>query len=163
MRIKRILDVCCGSRMFWFDKKNKDVLFLDNRSEKHILCDGRKLEIKPDIKMDFRNLNLPDNYFKLVVFDPPHLKTLGKNSWMSKKYGVLGKNWEEDLKKGFDECWRVLKPDGVLIFKWSENEIKIKEVLNLFNKEPLFGHTTGKNGKTKWMCFMKLKTKTRRI
>lgn len=28
---KRILDVCCGGRMFWFDKNNPDVLFVDNR------------------------------------------------------------------------------------------------------------------------------------
>lgn len=153
---KVILDVCCGSKMFWFDKKNKDVLFLDNRKEKHILCDGRKLEINPDKIMDFRDLKLKDNSFKLVVFDPPHLKTLGKKSWMAKKYGVLSKNWQEDLKKGFSECWRVLKDDGILIFKWSENEIKIKEVLDIFDKEPLFGHTTGRNGKTKWMCFMKI-------
>ena len=154
--MKKILDVCCGSKMFWFDKNNKDVLFLDNRKEKHILCDGRKLEIKPDKVMDFRNLKLKDNSFKLVVFDPPHLKTLGKKSWMAKKYGVLGKNWQEDLKKGFSECWRVLKTDGILIFKWSENEIKVKEVLDIFEKQPLFGHTTGRNGKTKWMCFMKI-------
>ena len=154
--IKKILDVCCGNKMFWFDKKNKDVLFLDNRKETHILCDGRKLEIKPDRIMDFRDLKLKDNSFKLVVFDPPHLKTLGKKSWMAKKYGVLGNNWKEDLKKGFNECWRVLKTDGILIFKWSENEIKIKEVLDIFNKKPLFGHTTGRSGKTKWICFMKL-------
>ncbi|KGN01183.1 methyltransferase, partial [Clostridium haemolyticum NCTC 8350] len=28
---KPILDVCCGSRMFWFDKENKDAIFMDNR------------------------------------------------------------------------------------------------------------------------------------
>ena len=28
---KRILDACCGSRMFWFDKENPDVVFADNR------------------------------------------------------------------------------------------------------------------------------------
>ncbi|EBW8880518.1 SAM-dependent methyltransferase, partial [Salmonella enterica subsp. enterica serovar Enteritidis] len=26
---KTILDMCCGSRMFWFDKQNPDVLFCD--------------------------------------------------------------------------------------------------------------------------------------
>ncbi|HGZ2460509.1 TPA: SAM-dependent methyltransferase, partial [Enterococcus faecalis] len=29
--MKRILDACCGSRMFWFDKQNEQVLFMDNR------------------------------------------------------------------------------------------------------------------------------------
>ena len=27
----KILDVCCGSKMFWYDKNNKDVTFVDNR------------------------------------------------------------------------------------------------------------------------------------
>lgn len=38
--MKKILDVCCGSRMFWFDREHKDTVFMDIRSEKHILCDG---------------------------------------------------------------------------------------------------------------------------
>ncbi len=29
--MKQILDACCGSRMFWFDKKNPHVEFCDNR------------------------------------------------------------------------------------------------------------------------------------
>lgn len=28
---KLILDACCGSRMFWFDKHNPLVLFVDKR------------------------------------------------------------------------------------------------------------------------------------
>ncbi len=27
--IKNILDACCGSRMFWYDKQSKDVLYMD--------------------------------------------------------------------------------------------------------------------------------------
>lgn len=29
--MKRILDACCGSIMFWFDKQNPDVEFVDVR------------------------------------------------------------------------------------------------------------------------------------
>ena len=29
---KRVIDVACGSKMFWFDKKNPDVEFCDNRT-----------------------------------------------------------------------------------------------------------------------------------
>ena len=32
---KIILDACCGSRMFWFDKENPLVLFTDIRDEEH--------------------------------------------------------------------------------------------------------------------------------
>lgn len=83
--MKKIIDVCCGSRMFWFDKQNQNVEFCDIRQEEHILCDGRKLIIKPDTIADFRKLPFEDNSYNLVVFDPPHLVKLGKNSWMAKK------------------------------------------------------------------------------
>lgn len=151
-----ILDPACGSRMFWFDKGDKRVLFTDIRKEEHTLCDGRSLEIKPDIEMDFRNLQFADGTFKMVVFDPPHLVQLGKSSWMAKKYGVLNSTWKEDLTQGFNECYRVLEPYGVLIFKWSEKDVRIGEVLKLFPEKPLFGHTTGRSGTTKWVTFMKL-------
>lgn len=55
--MKKILDACCGSRMFWFDRENPDVIFADNREIKTTLCDGRRLLIKPDIKMDFRDID----------------------------------------------------------------------------------------------------------
>lgn len=115
----KILDACCGSRMFWFDKNNPDVLFADVRKENHVLCDGRLLEINPDVISDFRKMDFADNSFQMVVFDPPHLHKLGKDSWMAKKYGVLFPTWENDIAAGFSECWRVLKVGGTLIFKWN--------------------------------------------
>lgn len=155
--MKKILDACCGSRMFWFDKNNPNVLFQDIRNESHILCDGRTLEIKPDIVADFRNMPYDNDSFNLVVFDPPHLNKAGQESWLRKKYGVLGDNWKEDLKLGFNECFRVLKEDGILVFKWNEDQIKISEIIKLSPITPLFGHTTGRHGKTHWVTFMKNK------
>lgn len=87
--MKKILDACCGSRMFWFDKQNPDVIYTDNREVETTLCDGRQLLIKPDMDMDFRNMPYPDNSFKIVVFDPPHLIHAGTVSWLMQKYGVL--------------------------------------------------------------------------
>jgi ubiquinone/menaquinone biosynthesis C-methylase UbiE len=153
---KPVLDACCGSKMFWFNKKNPDVLFVDIRNESHRLCDGRNLEINPDTQADFRALPFPDESFYHVVFDPPHLKQLGESSWMAKKYGVLSKDWQTDIKSGFDECMRVLKPYGTLIFKWNEDQIKIPELIKVIGSEPLYGHTTRRNSATVWMCFMKL-------
>ncbi len=152
---KRILDACCGSKMFWFDKDNPDVLFQDIRSEEHVLCDGRHLEVKPDVIADFRAMPYESNSFKLVVFDPPHLNKLGQDTWMAKKYGTLLPTWEQDIKLGFDECLRVLEPNGILIFKWNEAQIKLSQVLSLLPIKPLFGHTSGKHGKTIWLAFMK--------
>lgn len=156
---KVILDACCGSRMMWFNKNNPNAIYADNRKEERILCDGRALEINPDIQMDFTDMPFEDDTFNLVVFDPPHLKDLGKNTWMAQKYGVLLPTWETDIKAGFDECMRVLKENGVLVFKWNEMQITLNKLLEVIGQEPLFGHTSGKHGRTKWMTFMKLPTK----
>jgi hypothetical protein len=51
---------------------------------------------------------------------------------------------------------RVLDDFGVLIFKWSEVEIPLKEVLSAIGQRPLFGHRSGKHNKTHWLCFMKI-------
>ncbi|MEE6045263.1 class I SAM-dependent methyltransferase, partial [Avibacterium paragallinarum] len=40
---KPILDACCGSRMFWFDKQNPNVLFADNRRLETTMKDRDKL------------------------------------------------------------------------------------------------------------------------
>src|SRR5688500_16828866 len=37
---KSVLDACCGSRMFWFDKSDQRALFVDKRRESHILKDA---------------------------------------------------------------------------------------------------------------------------
>ena len=71
MENKLILDACCGSRMFWFDKENPNVLFQDIRDEEHTLCDGRQLKIHPDVVGDFTKMQYEDNTFQMVVFDPP--------------------------------------------------------------------------------------------
>ena len=149
---KVILDACCGSRMFWFDKENPAVVFMDNRELTDTLCDGRRLEIKPDIVADFRDIPFPDGTFKLVVFDPPHLAKAGKNSWLAKKYGVLDKFWPKDIRQGVNECMRVLDDHGVLVFKWNEEQISVSDVLSVINQKPLFG---SRRGKTIWLVFIK--------
>lgn len=153
----RILDPCCGSRMFWLDKNNSDVIFGDIRTHEETLCDGRKLVISPDVNLDFTNLPFESGRFNLVVFDPPHLHTAGPKSWQAAKYGKLSENWRDDIRNGFTECFRVLHADGTLIFKWNETQIKIKEVLELTEIKPLFGHLSGRKGLTHWVVFMKPK------
>jgi len=77
---RRVLDPCCGSRMFWFDRQNPDVVFGDKRTETHVLCDGRTLRIEPDMTLDFTAMPFDDGTFKLVVFDPPHRTRLGRKA-----------------------------------------------------------------------------------
>ena len=147
-----ILDACCGSRMFHFDKNNKNVVFMDNRDFEDTLCDGRQLKVHPDIVADFRSIPFKDNSFSLVIFDPPHLIKVGESSWIYKKYGKLQKTWTSDIKKGFDECMRVLKPRGTLIFKWSTRNITLKQILDVIRTRPIIYH---KNNNTFFLVFMK--------
>jgi len=151
--MKITLNLCCGSRMFWFDKSNPNTVFMDHRELDDTLCDGRKLKVSPDIIGDFRDIPFPDESFSLVVFDPPHLLKVGESSWLAKKYGKLTDEWQEDLRKGFSECMRVLKYNGVLIFKWNEEQLKLSDVKPLFPCDPLFGN---RRSKTIWVTFMKL-------
>lgn len=157
--MKSVLDPCSGSRKFYFQKNAPFVLYGDIRHESYVQCDGRTLNVHPDQKMDVTNLPFDDESFALVVFDPPHLKWAGQNSYMKQSYGVLPEDPLEFLRKGFEECWRVLKPEGTLIFKWNTNEISLPIVLNQFKVKPLFGNRKpcGKTGKTYWMVFFKQK------
>jgi len=157
---KKILDACCGSKMFWFDRNDKRVMFIDNRCvEPCVVGKGRNarmFSVAPDIAMDFREMKFSKNTFNLVVFDPPHLIRAGVKSYMAKKYGQLNsKTWREDLRLGFSECFRVLKTGGTLIFKWNECQIPLKEILALTPARPLFGNRGGKAAKTHWIVFTK--------
>lgn len=61
----------------------------------------------------------------------------------------------DQLRAGFAECFRVLKPNGTLVFKWNETQVKTREVLALTTHKPLFGQVSGAKGMTHWLVFMK--------
>lgn len=156
---KLVLDATCGCRSIWFDKHHPSAVYCDKRDESYddIWKDdgNHRIEIKPDIICDFTDLPFDDNSFSLVIFDPPHLRGAKETSWLVKKYGKLDENWPEMLHEGFQECMRVLKPTGVLIFKWSEYDIPANAVWKAIGEKPLFGHHSGKKSQTFWGCFMK--------
>jgi len=157
--MKLILDPASSMRSFYFNKKDERVLFGDIREkETHLLTNGQTIHIEPDEVMDFRNIPYPDESFRCVVFDPPHMLRLSEKSWMRKKYGVLDDNtWQQDIGQGFAECFRVLKTNGTLIFKWNEVSIPLKEILALAppQHKPVLGHPSGKRMGTHWVLFMK--------
>jgi hypothetical protein len=157
---RSVLDPASGSRMFYFDKADPRVVFGDKRREEHVLCDGRLLTVDPDELMDFRDLPYPDGAFRVVVFDPPHLVRVGAKSWSFKKYGILEPGWEDDLRAGFAECFRVLAEHGVLIFKWNETQIPVGRILALTPHLPLVGHRSGRQAKTHWLTFIKAAVST---
>ncbi|MFC2642841.1 MAG: SAM-dependent methyltransferase [Veillonella parvula] len=138
--------------MFWFDKERKDTVYMDKRTLDTMLCDGRKLIVSPDILADFRSIPFDDETFHLVIFDPPHLLKVGDTSFLKLKYGRLDTSWKEDIKQGLAECWRVLKRNGTMIFKWNEEQITLPMVKTLLPCEPLIGQ---RRGKTIWLVFFK--------
>ncbi len=150
---KTVLDVCCGAKKFYMDQHDPRVLFSDIRREDIKQCDGRTLVIDPDVICDFRALPFAAESFYVVVFDPPHLLKAGENSWLVQAYGKLSETWRDDLRQGFSECFRVLKPNGTLVFKWSENDIPLSSILTLTPEKPLIAE---KKGKSKhWIVFIK--------
>lgn len=155
--MKPVLDPASSMRSFYFDKKDKRVVFGDIREkETHLLTNGQTIHIEPDEVMDFRSIPYPDESFQMVIFDPPHLFNLSEKSWIRKKYGVLDKEtWQDDISKGFSECFRVLKTNGTLVFKWNETSIPLREILKLTEHKPLIGHPSGKRMGTHWVLFLK--------
>lgn len=168
MAEKKILDVTCGPRSIWFNKNHPLAIYCDKRKEKWegdfgnaLRKDGtkkhRQLVIDPDVQCDFTDLPFEDSTFSLVVFDPPHKFGLKETSWIAKAYSTYNTKEEmlDNISRGFSECMRVLKPDGVLVFKWAEVQIPTPEIIKAIGHQPLFGHHSGKKSDTNWLCFMK--------
>lgn len=145
--------------MFHTDKHNPVVCFMDIRKEPPSkLSNGAIFAVEPDIVGDFTQMPFADNSFSMVLFDPPHLRC-GTKSFLFKKYGTLSNNWEETLRKGFAECFPVLRPHGTCIFKWSSSYKPLAEVLKLAPAQPIIVHNSpsqSRKAKTSFCVFMKL-------
>lgn len=163
---EEILDATCGGRSIWLpgNKQNENTLYIDNREREPGFHgqEGRTYAVQPDEIQDFRDLPYEDEVFNLVVFDPPHVLREDGMEQLSghviKKYGALrAETWQSDLEAGFEELWRVLNPGGTLVFKFADNDVDFRDVLELAPCQPLFGTTTKKTSKceNRWFVFYK--------
>jgi hypothetical protein len=161
----KILDATCGSKGIWYIKNHPFVTFMDKRKEtvlsNHKHQKKREYVINPDIISEWKDAPFPDNYFDIVIFDPPHLiinRDKPKLSTMDKQYGNLYKdNWRQELKIGIKKLFDILKPEGVFILKWCENSVKVDEIIKMCPYPPLFGSNTKGRGHTAnfWIMFIK--------
>lgn len=161
----KILDATCGFKGIWYQKNHPFVTFMDKRKEtllsNHNGLGKRRIIINPDIISEWKDAPFPDEYFDMIVFDPPHLieKRGKKNlSSLNKYYGYLYKdNWREELRLGIKKLFEILKPNGVFILKWCENSAKVEEIIKLCPYPPLFGSNTKSKGHTSnfWILFLK--------
>lgn len=151
--MKPILDACCGGRMMWHQKSDPDTVYMDARIvDDHVFYGANhRFNVTPDIVGDFRRMPFPDDTFRAVVFDPPHIP--GATSFTALKYGTLTETWREDIAAGFRECFRVAESGALVIFKWSERSIPWREVRPLAGREPLFGDRSGRLGNTHWQVY----------
>jgi len=152
----QILDACCGGRHWWWDKAHPLAVYMDERTVPLGNEWRATWECKPDVVGDFRAMPFGDEIFQLVLFDPPHIvrKNL-ETKWSTRFYGALNpETWQDDLRAGFAECWRVLAAGGSLIFKWSGD---VSRCSPHFPAQPIVG-TRGKptdGDPTSWFVFYK--------
>jgi hypothetical protein len=129
----KILDLSAGNRAIWIQKDLDFVTFLDKRPETFptVICDTR---------------NIPESVgkgFDLVVFDPPHANTGGKDGNMSKAYGShTTQEIKETIVLSAKESHRVSKKNALMAFKWNDHDISLDRALELMSPfwTPLFGH-----------------------
>ena len=158
---RTLADLCCGHRSIWFDKQHPDCIYMDIREEEPGTIELQpNWSVKPDIIGDYRDMFFEDETFHLIVWDIPHILE-AKGGIMLKKYGKLGYGWKDDCRRGFNEVMRVLKPHGVLLFKYNDLSISVPEMLNCFPVQPLVGTRTkksvsGRGTGTYWFAFIKL-------
>jgi SAM-dependent methyltransferase len=118
-----------GHRAIWFNRLQAETVFVDIRPETH-----------PTVLADTTQLPFPDNWFDLIVFDPPHM-THGEGSTMAKYYSAFPAEVIRDLvQKSGAEAFRVVKTDGLMAFKWNDHDVRLPRILLLMEGwEPLFG------------------------
>lgn len=157
----KILDATCGAKGMWYQKNYPLVTWMDKRNGKYYYATENNpkkcIDVNPDVVSEWKDALFPDNYFDMIIFDPPHIIRKTANSKMILQYGKLRtETWKYDLKEGIDKLFKILKSEGVFILKWAESGGgKIEDVLKLFPYPPLFGTRTGANSDNHWIVFLK--------
>ena len=162
----RILEATASRRSIWYQKNHPFVTFMDIRSgsfdtktKNMKFKSSRRFKINPDVVSGWKDAPFPDNYFDMIIFDPPHIirkKDKKITSSLEVCYGYFYEdNYKIIIKEGVNKLFQILRPEGVFILKWCEVDKKVDEILKLFPYKPLVGTQTGQNNQTHWILFLK--------
>jgi hypothetical protein len=91
------LDPTYGSGLCWDGTWHGDLTATDLATERSLHFAGG---------LDFRTLPYENEWFDVVVFDPPHLEDTGAGSTMGERFGTAD---VESIQQGARECWRVAR------------------------------------------------------
>jgi len=128
-----ILDSTCGTRIMWRVKELPQVVYLDVRPE-----------VKPTIVGDAGCAPFRDEVFDIIYFDPPY-GGWRWSTWTYKKFGMqaLSRYWygpdmsDREIITFILRCnrefKRLLKPGGLIFFKWCDTSMPLSKVLPLLN------------------------------
>lgn len=102
-----------------------------------------KFDINPQtedtVKADARHLSLENSSINCIMFDPPFLATTGKsiktndnNNFINKRFGVFPseKELHQFYVDAMKEFYRILKENGILIFKCQDKISSSKQYLS---------------------------------
>lgn len=173
-----ILDATAGNRTMWKHKDSEEIIYLDME---------RKLKTKPTIYADNTQTPFLPATFDTIFYDPPH-KWGGKDE-PAPMYPSEIKKWKQAHEPfaftyyGWDkyktrialirhvymaqkEFQRILKPGGILWFKWNEVGIALDMIMGCFTDWNVLmtlyvndpSHTARQH-QTYWVCMQKKKLK----
>lgn len=159
----KILDATGGNRGIWFDKTHPGVTWIDIRKDMH----------PGTLLMDCRKTSFREGEFDLIVFDPPHM-AIGPKAQMAERYGSFSTAYIRELcALAFREFHRILRPDGLLAFKWASHDTSLERVLGMASGfDPLVGTTTasrrvklgnGHDSDTSWVLLRRANRDPQRV
>lgn len=120
------LDATCSNRKMWHRQPPQNCIQMDIEPDVH-----------PEVVGDLKNSPFPENMFDIIFFDPPHLYRFGSPPpwWNDKQHtwyglGVSRQYIYDLLFQGSKEIKCILKPGGLLFFKWCDYDILLSKALS---------------------------------